>query len=145
MWKELLLNLTQDCEFHDPVAVFYLDEAETTLNLKLPSDLRELLRESNGIEGQYGLGLLWPLNKILDENRRFREKAEFRHLYMPFDHLLFFADAGNGDQFAFAIHADGQIHRPDIFAWNHEDDSRTWVAPSLRKYFEWWLTGTIKL
>jgi hypothetical protein len=29
--------------------------------------------------------------------------------------------------------------------WNHEDDSRTWVAPNLAKYLEWWLTGRITL
>ena len=33
---------------------------------------------------------------------------------MPFDHLLFFADAGNGDQFAFPIVADGVV-RQDIY------------------------------
>lgn len=32
---------------------------------------------------------------------------------MSFDSLLFFADAGNGDQFAFAIH-DSSINTPDI-------------------------------
>ncbi|WSL80461.1 SMI1/KNR4 family protein [Kitasatospora sp. NBC_01266] len=60
---------------------------------------------------------------------------------MPFDPLLFFADAGNGDLFALLP----RIGRPDVFVWNHEDDSRTWVAPSLAKYLEWWLTGQIKL
>ena len=33
---------------------------------------------------------------------------------IPFDHLLFFADAGNGDQFAFPIVADGVV-RQDIY------------------------------
>jgi len=64
---------------------------------------------------------------------------------MPFNHLLFFGDAGNGDQFAFSIHADGKIYRPDVFVWNHEDDSRTWIAPSLKTFFEWWSAGRISL
>jgi hypothetical protein len=64
---------------------------------------------------------------------------------MPFDHLLFFGDAGNGDQFAFSIQADGAIHRPDVFAWNHEDDSRVWVAPTLKVFFERSLAGKIKI
>lgn len=64
---------------------------------------------------------------------------------MPFEHLLFFGDAGNGDQFAFPIHADGTINRPDIFLWNHEMDSRSWIAPSLKLYFEWLLSGRIEL
>lgn len=52
-----------------------------------------------------------------------------------------FADVGNGDQFAFLLR-DG---RKDIFAWDHEDDSRTWVAPDLDKYVTWWLDGTLQL
>ena len=62
---------------------------------------------------------------------------------MPFDPLLFFDDAENGDQFAFSI-LKGEIRRPDVFAWNHEDDSRQWVAPSLAKYLESSLNGTMK-
>jgi hypothetical protein len=64
---------------------------------------------------------------------------------LPEEHsLLFFGDAGNGDQFAFTI-VDGAVRRRKVFAWDHEDDSRTWVAPSLDKYLEWWATGRIKL
>ena len=75
---------------------------------------------------------------------KFRSKTDFRQLYMPFDSLLFFADPGNGDQFAFPIQS-SSIRRADVFVWNHEDDSRTWVAPSLEKYLEWWLDGTIQV
>jgi hypothetical protein len=125
--------------------VFQLDEAERQLGLVLPSDLRAVLRESNGVEGEYELGLLWPLDRIVEDNFRFRTSEDFKSLYMPFSHLLFIADAGNGDQFAYPIRADGTIRCPDVFVWSHEEDSRTWVAPSLRLYFEWWLSGRIKL
>lgn len=104
-----------------------------------------LLHETNGVEGEYGLGLVWPVERIVEDNLDFRKNEGFRDLYMPFGHLLFFADAGNGDQLAFPIHADSLIHRPDVFAWNHEDDSRSWVAPSFEKYLDWWLTGKIEL
>lgn len=30
-------------------------------------------------------------------------------------------------------------------AWNHEDDSSSWVAPDLVTYLTWWLDGTIRL
>lgn len=59
---------------------------------------------------------------------------------MSFDQLLFFADAGNGDQFAFSM-----LGRFDVFAWDHETDSRTNVAPDLATYLEWWLDGRIRL
>ena len=58
--------------------------------------------------------------------------------------FTFFADAGNGDQFAFGI-IDKKIRNRDIFVWNHENDSREWVAPSLEKYLEWGATGKLKI
>ncbi|MEU9440876.1 SMI1/KNR4 family protein [Streptomyces sp. NPDC048304] len=86
-------------------------------------------------------GLVWSADRIASENQILREDTGLATLYMPFDPLLFFADAGNGDLFALL----SRIDRPDVFAWNHEDDSRTWVAPSLAKYIEWRLTGQIEL
>jgi cell wall assembly regulator SMI1 len=145
MWIEFLRGLTSECEFEAPATEQQLSTAETALGIKLPPDLRDLLRESDGVMGEYGLGLVWSLGQIVEENLRFRASPSFRDLYMPFDHLLFFADAGNGDQFAFPIHADGVIHRADVFAWNHEEDSRTWVAQSLRDYLEGWISGRITL
>ena len=80
----------------------------------MPDELKALLSESNGVHGEYELGLIWPIERIVKDNLEFRQTPVFRDLYMPFDPLLFFADAGNGDQFAFAI-LDGEIRRSDIF------------------------------
>jgi hypothetical protein len=102
------------------------------------------LLESNGVEGAHGLGLIWSAERILEANLTMRSHPDFAELYMPFECLLFFADAGNGDQFAFTV-LRGEFRKDAVFAWNHEDDSRTWVAPSLERYLEWWLDGTIKL
>lgn len=144
MWRELIKRLTSDCQFVEPAAYMQIAGAEEALTVRFPDELRSLLQESNGVLGSYGLGLVWPVERIQADNLNFRSNDDFRQLYMPFDPLLFFGDAGNGDQFAYAIHA-GIIRRPDVFAWNHEDDSRTWQAPSLAKYLEWWLNGQIKL
>ena len=73
--------------------------------------------ESDGISAHYGAGIVWPASEIQQQNQTFRTDADFSRLYMPFDHLLFFGADGGGDQFAFAIHADGQIHKNDIFRW----------------------------
>ncbi|MGC8639847.1 MAG: SMI1/KNR4 family protein [Isosphaeraceae bacterium] len=145
MWKKLLQRLTEECVFAPPASASQITAAERSLGVNLPDSLRDLLSETNGVPGEYGLGLIWPWEQIIADNLAFRENEGFRELYMPFTHLLFFADAGNGDQFAFSIHADGVIHRPDVFAWNHEDDSRNWVAPSLEHYLDWWLTGKFTL
>ncbi len=106
-----------------------------------PLDLAAFLAESDGLTGEYGLGLVWPLARIVEDNLMFRTFEDFASLYMPFDPLLFFADAGNGDQFAFRWRAD----LIDVFVWDHENDSRTWVASNLKQYLEWWLNGKIKL
>ncbi len=143
-WRELVQRLTTDCEFSQPATAAQIAAAERTLGTTLPRDLSSLLSESNGITGPYGLGLVWPLERIEAENTAFRSNADFRELYMPFDHLLFFADAGNGDQFAYPVLA-GEVRRDDVFVWNHEDDSRTWAAPSLERYLEWWLSGQLKV
>jgi hypothetical protein len=141
-WRELIQQLTPDCEFSAPAREEQLAAAERALRVTLPDDLRTLLLESNGILGEYGLGLVWPIERIEADNVAFRSNAAFRELYMPFDHLLFFADAGNGDQFAYAVLA-GKVRRDDVFVWNHEDDSRKWAAPSLERYLEWWLSGDL--
>jgi hypothetical protein len=121
-----------------------LRKCEAALSIALPSELRALLSQSNGVLGEYALPLVWPVEKIESTNREFRESKELHKLYMPFGHLLFFADSGNGDQFAYGLLADG-IRKPDIFLWNHENDSRSWVAPRLDRLYEWWLSGRIEV
>ena len=144
MWRDFLNKLCNDCRFQAGAEPSAIDSAKAVLRIQLPPELVEFLSESNGLSGQHGLGLVWPVERIKEDNIAFRSNPQFWELYMPFDSLLFFADAGNGDQFAFSICA-GEVRRPDIFVWNHEDDSRSWVAPSMRVYLEWWLTGRIKL
>src|ERR1044071_3534668 len=134
-WKEHIQGICAEATLSEPAQEQALLAAETQLGMRLPQELRELLAESNGVLGEYDLALIWPIERIVADNRLFREDESFRDLYMPFDGLLFFADAGNGDQFAFAV-ANGQVRRPDIFVWNHEEDSRTWLAKDLGDYLE---------
>ncbi|MGW3097372.1 SMI1/KNR4 family protein [Streptomyces sp. NPDC001102] len=141
MWTDVIVALPGTVGFRPPVSESSLIRCATLLGHALPADLVSLLRESDGIEGEYGDGLVWSAERIASENLDLRGNAELASLYMPFDPLLFFADAGNGDLFALL----SRIDRPDVFIWNHEDDSRTWVAPSLAKYLEWRQTGQIEL
>lgn len=141
MWRERVRALTDVATFHDAADAAVISQAERTLGVELPSALRELLMESNGVSGEHGLGLVWSLDRIVTDNLDRRRSPAFRQIYMPFDPLLFFADAGNGDQFAFVI----APPRDDIFVWDHETDSRRWVAASLDQYLEWWLDGTLTI
>jgi hypothetical protein len=103
MWREKLLTLGTDVRFHEPAHQERLDEVERALSVAVPSDLASLLRETDGVTDRYGAGLVWATERIISDNRSFRFSPDFANLYMPFDALLFFADAGNGDQFAFPI------------------------------------------
>ena len=143
MWRQFLQSLPGTCKFHPPADSTILKNAQDVLAVQFPSELLELFAESNGVTGEYGLGLVWPVERICADNISFRSKEAFRELYMPFESLLFFADDGGGDQFSFSLNG-GVIRRPDVFVWNHEDDSRTWVAPSLRIFLEWLRTNRIK-
>lgn len=116
-------------------------DAERALGGTLPRHLVELLLQTDGVTADHGLALVWPLRRIVADNVEFRTFPDFQSLYMPFDPLLFFADTGNGDQFAFAWRTD----RDDVFVWDHETDSRRWVAPSLKRYLGDWLSGSLQL
>ena len=144
MWTGLIQNLTSKHEFFSPTNREEILKAEQLLGVLLPDELKDLLKESNGVYSEYGLGLIWPLERIIKDNLDFRQTPDFKDLYMPFEPLLFFADAGNGDQFAFVI-LDGEVRQTDIFVWNHENDSRSWAAPSLQMYLDWWLSGKLNI
>jgi hypothetical protein len=144
MWIELIKSITNEAEFFQGVRGFEIWQLEQDLKVEIHNDLKTLLAESNGILGVYGLGLIWPIERIRTDNLLFRTYADFKELYKPFDNLLFFADAGNGDQFAYQIQ-DGRIIQGTIFCWNHEDDSRDAVASDLKKYLEGWISGDISV
>jgi hypothetical protein len=133
-----------DHEFRTGADEAVLAGAEMSLGHPLPADLRALLAESDGVTwSEYGLSLIWPVDRIVATNLEFRSEAfALRDTCMPFEPLVFFSDAGNGDQFAFA-----RVSWPrdrDVFAWNHEDDSRKWVAPDLQHFLEWFSDGRIR-
>ncbi len=108
------------------------------LGRPIPHELHDLLIETNGVEGEYGLGLVWSAERIGEDNAQFRTSPDFAELYMPFDGLVFFSDAGNGHQFGVALSGN-----QEVYMWNHEDDSRTWVAPTVMRFLEGWMTGRL--
>ena len=117
-------------------------------NLELPIELLEFHEETNGISEMMDdekIGdLIWGIESVITENKEFRTNQSFKELYMSFDCLLFIGDAGNGDNFGYSIQ-ENKIRKTDIYAWNHEDDSRIWVAPDLEMLIRWWASGKIKI
>lgn len=138
--------------FHPPASEGSIANIESALGVAFPSELRSLLAETNGItelieiEGEKIVTghFIWTIERIKRENLEYRTRSVFKETFMPFDCLLFFADSGCGDNFGFAV-VNGQVRRPRIYAWEHEDDSRVCVAPSLADFIKWSLAGKIKL
>jgi hypothetical protein len=132
--KEEIESRADDAEFSTGADEKRLAAAEANLEVGIPQALREFLKDADGAVCDHGTDVVWSVAKIESENLAFRSNADFEELYMPFDSLLFFADDGGGDQFAFAVHADGQIHKNDVFRWDHESDARIWFASGLSDY-----------
>lgn len=116
--------------FREPAQVSEIVEAEKRLGRALPAELKQLLLESNGVIGRTHVDTVWTVDQIVEQNLLFWSDESFAQLYMSFDALLFFGDNGGGDQFAFVQ----KPERPDVFVWEHESDSRRWVANNLRDY-----------
>jgi hypothetical protein len=126
----MALRLLPEAQVESGVAPSDLDAAARALGEVLPGDLSSLLMETNGIIGANELDVVWTLARIIEDNRIFRTSSDLSELYLPFDGLLFFGDNGGGDQFAFVL----RDNRRDIFIWDHENDSRYWVAGHLESY-----------
>lgn len=142
MWKDFItkLNTSYTIGFDEPVSENELIEMEKALNIKLPESLRSLLYETNGFED----GTLMSAKDIEKINLFLRNSSDLTESFMPLDCFLFFGDAGNGDYFGFPI-INGEIWKEDVYGWNHEDDSRTWVASSLKNFLKVWLSGELSI
>ena len=150
-WRKLIDCISLDREtmflFKDKISQITLSNLRTQFSLQeLPLELTELFEQTDGIDetlnGKKIGELIWTAQKVIDTNLEFRNNVNFKELYMSFDQLLFFSDVGNGNMFAF-ITLNGLFERNDIFVWNHETDSRTWVASDLKTFIEWQLQGKL--
>lgn len=130
------MNSGAGVECEPPATENRIAAAEQALGVRFPAPLRELLLETDGITDEYGSQVIWPVAEIERQNRHFRMNPGFRDLYMPFDNLLLFGADSGGDHFAFAIHADGRIHKRDVYRWEHETDARSWFAGRLERFLE---------
>ncbi|MFD3430459.1 SMI1/KNR4 family protein [Nocardia fluminea] len=98
MWSDLIGGLYADAEFAPPASDTEIDQIEGQLGQPVPNELRDLLRHANGVQAEWGSGLVWTVQEIIDQNIEFRRDAEFAELYMSFDQLMFFGDNGGGGE-----------------------------------------------
>ncbi|GGW92131.1 SMI1/KNR4 family protein [Streptomyces lomondensis] len=129
MWRDMVDELRTGA-LRPPAPRAVLHRIEESLGQPLPPALRSLLLETDGIEGPYGEDVVWPAERILNDNLTFRTDPGLRSLHRPFEPLLFFGDNGGGDQFAF-VQDTGDA---GVYVWDHETDERTLVATDLSVY-----------
>lgn len=144
MWKDYIESVTKGYRFNSPAIKSEISQIEEKLDVELPTDLLELYNETNGVFDEFACPLIWSTDQVVKDNLFFRNFQDYKDIYMPFDHLLFFSDAGNGDLFGYAI-LNGRVQRDDIFVWDHESDSRKWVASSLKEFIDGWANGKIQV
>lgn len=113
-----------------PASEEAIARGEQKLGRKLPEDLRSLYLECDGIAAAYRRPVL-SLEEMVVRNEDLRRNPSYLGLYMPFENLLFFGEEGNGDLYGYPIRNDGSYPH-DVFQWDHESDSRSWRANSLR-------------
>lgn len=130
VWRKLIGELYPQAEFASPAEAAALASAERMLGLPLPQALSSLLLETNGVQNAYGDDVVWPVERIIDDNLSMRGEPDYAQLYAPFDLLVFFGDSDVGTQFAY-VHTD---YGPGIVYWDHETDQRRLVAALLREY-----------
>ncbi|WP_078379953.1 SMI1/KNR4 family protein [Sutcliffiella halmapala] len=144
MWENYINSISKDYHFVTPATNSEIIKIGEELNVELPKKLLELFKETNGVFDQFKCPLIWSTEQIVKDNLFFRNFEEYKDIYMPFDHLLFFSDSGCGDLFGFPI-LNGVVQKEDIYVWNHEDDSRMWVSSSLEEFIKGWITGEISV
>ncbi len=116
-----------------------LGGAERELGNALPSELRSLLSETNGlydIEGQWEVA--WPLERIVIDNRSLRQEESW-----PAG-LLAFGDDGTGAPFCVLIDPPKADHAA-VSHWGPITGEVTELAPSLRRFWHGWLSGQISV
>lgn len=129
-WKALLEPFTKENDYmklNPPATEQQISEVEEKLNIQLPDDLKGLLRELNGDDW-----LLLSTVQMIEINLMVRAQ-EF---YMPLDCLLFFGGNGCGDYYGYPITREDGLRDGDVLRWNHENDSREWVASGLKDTIE---------
>jgi hypothetical protein len=131
MWRESVRSAVPGARLAKAATVRSIRSVERALAVSLPADLQALLRETNGVVTASGLEIVWGAGEIIDRNRGMRELQTEDGLYRPFDSLLFFGEAGNGDLFGYRLD-DGAEEGQPILGWDHETDERLPLAADLQ-------------
>ena len=122
----------EEVEFSPTCSKEKLDDSFAKLEVSPPNELIKLLENTDGFSTDFAITVL-SSSDIVETNLKYWNENFLSDIYMSFNSLLFFAEAGNGDLFAYRI-LEGKVSSNDIYVWNHENDSRVWVASNLKNF-----------
>jgi hypothetical protein len=162
-WRALIVE-TYDAEeegqyrcfpkFYPPASERAIAEVQSLLGQRLPPDLIDLLRETNGVMNMMKLEKgevmktgweIWPTERIEERNVWARSPETKKAYGVSFDDLLFFTGAGvDGILFAFAMSGD-QFEQNGICAWYPIREIVRQVAQSLEDFVTEWVGGKMSL
>lgn len=136
--------------FDSPATHQLIDDCEKRLGVNFPDELKNLLLQTNGVRERVPTVkddtdpgyFLFSIERMLEINMF--QRTQINDYTMPLDSLLFFAEDGIGDYFGFAV-VKGRVPHSRIYFWNHEDDSRLSIAPSLEYFIKNWRLGKLKV
>lgn len=137
MWKELINSCDDKAAvvFAQPASDEEIQALEADFEGKLPDELTDYLRESNGDDT-----LMMSAERIFDCNTQIREQCAGDH--MPLNCLLFFAENGCGGYYGYPV-INGAVCGTKIYFWWKETDDRTLVAGDLKEFLTKYYTGEI--
>jgi len=137
-------------EVRPPATDTEVDEAESRLQARIPSSLRSLLLETNGVmtmmsldgeEWFEDLWTVWPLDEIIKQNLWHREQYAGRNV----SRFVFFATAGvDGIQFGFPGTTELVDDAP-VFAWYPDETHDKQMADGLSRFLEEWCSGRLSV
>jgi hypothetical protein len=137
-WKTFLADHRDRLSWQGGAAPEQLAEAESSLGVPLPSDLKAFLGEADGFydtESQYAYG--WDVRTIVENNTLHWRDSDLR---LDRDLMAFGADGSGTGVFCLAWPADAD---QSVYYWDWIDSTRRRVAPDLSTFWSGWLDGTI--
>ena len=128
MWKERLTSIYADCVFEEPADPITLEELSSGLDPELPSDLKSLLAETDGLafrlvidpnidlrHGVITVSLVSNMQGVWDDTIRYRS-------FDPaFNDFVAFGSMPNGDVLVYRFVGSGE--EPDVWVVSHENFS----------------------
>lgn len=127
-WRDRILLCFPDAKINPPALPGQIEKIEKELNRLLPDSLKSALKEADGFSDHTGACIIENLSFLVSDNL---DLWSYTDLYMAPTSMLAFGGPGNGDRYFFPILPNND-YKDEVYIWDHEDDSRTWVAQSLR-------------